>query len=119
MSIDLSKKYLFVDFTSLIEIIGEDEDTLNEIIAEFLSVSPVDMEILISAVNTHDYPTIITSAHKLKATFRYFGISSTEQLVAIEIGAKANVSIDKIIVLLDEVLIGYKGALQEVKQLSI
>jgi HPt (histidine-containing phosphotransfer) domain-containing protein len=116
MSIDLSKKYAFIDFTSLVDIIGDDEDTLHEIISEFLTVSPKDIENLVEAVNAHNYPAVIASAHKLKATFRYFGISSTEQLVSIELGAKENVSIDKITVLLEEVLIGYNGALQEVKQ---
>ena len=119
MPIDLSKKNSFIDFTNLIDIIGDDEDTLREIIDEFLSVSPSDMQKLTFAVRDHQYPAIIASAHKLKATFRYFGISSTEALVAIELGAKENIAIDKLVDLLEEVLVGYQGALQEVKQLTM
>ena len=112
---NLNRKFQYIDLKELIELVGGDEDTIAVLIDEFFDSAPSDIKNLEESINSGIYHKIAEDAHKLKATFRYFGIVGTEEIVQIEFGAKNQLDLSQ---LKEKFLIannGFFNAIEEIK----
>ena len=116
---DINKKHQFIDLTELISIVGDDIDTVKVLCEEFIETTPEEISILNEVINSSNFERIAEAAHKLKATFKYFGLSSTPDLINIELGAKKGIPIEEIKNLLESVNKDFPKALEEIKQLIV
>ena len=117
MSSEFTNNQSYINLTDLYKLVDGDTATLQIVVEEFIETSPDDIKLLNEVITAASYHEIHEIAHKLKATFKYFGISGTNELIAIEKAAQQHLSMEQIKDNLKIVNEGYNGALKEVKLL--
>lgn len=86
-----------INLKVLNDLIGDDTDTLIELLAEYIANAPIDYNDLKIALSGTDLLTIKSAAHKIKSTFKTFGINQlAETAKEIEFGAKDNMSFERL-----------------------
>lgn len=107
----------FFNLTDILVLLDNDVDTLKVLIEEFIDVAPQDIQDLNNAILSNNLQVITEKAHKLKSTFKYFGIVTASKLAQIEELAKNENEIEQIQIMFESILIDFEGALDEAKKL--
>ena len=77
------------DLSSLLEMLGNDENALKDILGAFLSDFPEQMEKLMNGIKNNDFDSIAKSAHAIKGVVGNFNLTECYELAKeIEICAK-------------------------------
>lgn len=105
----------YFNLSDLLVLIDNDIDTLKVLIEEFIDVAPLDIQELNEAILSSNYQSITEKAHKLKSTFKYFGINTASKLAQIEGLAKNENDLEQIHSMFENVLVDFDGALKEAK----
>ena len=80
-----------LDLTYLNEVADGSDEFIIETIEMFLVQAPEILEILATAIETHDWPTAANYAHKLKPNLGIFGMLQSQELFReIEFAAKGD-----------------------------
>jgi CheY-like chemotaxis protein/HPt (histidine-containing phosphotransfer) domain-containing protein len=86
-----------INLSVLKALIGDDTDTLIELLVEYIANAPIDYQDLKKALLSTDLGKIKSAAHKIKSTFKTFGIEKlAETAKEIEFGAKENMSLARL-----------------------
>lgn len=107
----------FFNLSDLLTLIDNDVDTLKVLLEEFIEVAPIDIQELGDAIKNKNYEAIAAKAHKLKSTFKYFGIITATKLAEIEELAKNENDMTQILSMFDSILVDFQGALNEAKKI--
>lgn len=107
----------FLNLTDILNLIDEDLNVLQVLLTEFVSSSKSEIESLVIAIENKSIVEIAEKAHKLKSTFKNFGIKSASNLSNIEAMAIRNDDINLIKLEIDTILVDFEGALNEAKSI--
>jgi len=105
----------FFRLNDILVLLDNDIDTLKVLIEEFIDVAPLDIQELNEAILSSNYQAITENAHKLKSTFKYFGIITAAKLAQIEGLAKSENDLEQIHTMFENVLVDFEGAMKEAK----
>ncbi|MEI7594180.1 MAG: Hpt domain-containing protein [Bacteroidota bacterium] len=68
-----------IDLTYLNEACGSDSDSLKELISLFVSETPKNIETIQASICNSDWNAVRSTAHKLKSSFRIFGLNELSE----------------------------------------
>ena len=87
-----SPKLINLDFIE--KLIGDDNESIIELLKEYVINVPIDYQSLVDALETGEMQSIRSAAHKIKSSFNTFGLVELgEAAKGIEQGAKENIAL--------------------------
>jgi HPt (histidine-containing phosphotransfer) domain-containing protein len=79
-----------IDLTFLYDIADGSDEFIVESISMFIDQSPMILQEICTAINTQDWATAASAAHKIKANLGFFGMLNSQALIEeIETSCKA------------------------------
>ena len=98
----------------MIELIGDDQESIAEILDEYISSARFDYLALKQSLAKAEMHRIQASAHKIKSSFNILGIKHLESLAKeIEFGVKRNLSIEQLQILFAEITAHFDATVAE------
>ncbi|WP_025142925.1 Hpt domain-containing protein [Pedobacter jeongneungensis] len=109
-----------LDFSYLIEMVGDDPAFLAEFFETFIEHTPVYLAEMENALTNENWSKVANHAHKIKPTFIYVGRNDAKLLVeAIENNARNKIALDKIRSDLEKLKLMLSDILFQLKQEKI
>ena len=100
------------------ELIGDDNESIMELLNEYIENSPKDYDDLITSLSQTELHKIQSSAHKIKSTFNTFGIKLlAERAKEIEFGAKEGISLERLNELGKDIKLHFFDSLEEAREI--
>ena len=92
-----------VNLKYFLEVCGDDEATMKELMTEITREIPIEMEKLNQASTQSDWEEVFQIAHKLKMTFSFLGNDELDKLVKVtEFSARHKIDVKEIPALVKE-----------------
>jgi len=105
-----------IDLSYLNEVSGGDPDFEIELINTFIEQAPAFMDRLTLLLNEKKYPEMTPVAHKFKSSLTVFGMYTVyEKILKVETDTRAELNLDGLPALLDEIKVMVAEAGEELK----
>lgn len=111
-------KEKLINLNVIKELIGDDNESIMELLNEYIENAPKDYEDLITSLSQTELHKIQSSAHKIKSTFNTFGIKLlAERAKEIEFGAKEGISLERLNELGKDIKLHFFDSLEEAREI--
>jgi HPt (histidine-containing phosphotransfer) domain-containing protein len=111
-------KEKLINLNVIKELIGDDNESIMELLNEYIENAPTDYEDLITSLSQTELHKIQSSAHKIKSTFNTFGIILlAERAKEIEFGAKEGISLERLNELGKDIKLHFFDSLEEAREI--
>jgi CheY-like chemotaxis protein/HPt (histidine-containing phosphotransfer) domain-containing protein len=113
-------KEKLINLNVIKELIGDDNESIIELLNEYIENAPKDYDDLITSLSQTELHKIQSSAHKIKSTFNTFGIKLlAERAKEIEFGAKEGISLERLNELCIDIKQHFFDTLEEAREILL